>query len=47
MDILAHAQELIYHLLDVMPTPYQRQSLQALLAVFLRAWVLLYQSTVS
>ena len=37
MDILAHAQELIYHLLDGMPTPYQRQSLQALLALFLKA----------
>src|SRR6476469_5403010 len=37
MDILAHAQELIYHLLDGMPSPYQRQSLQALLALFLRA----------
>jgi hypothetical protein len=37
MDILAHAQELIYPLLDVMPTSYQRQSLQALLELFLRA----------
>src|SRR6478672_372064 len=37
MDILAHAQELIYHLLEGMPTPYQRQSLQALLELFLRA----------
>jgi hypothetical protein len=37
MDILAHAQELIYHLLEAMPSPYQRQSLQALLALFLRA----------
>jgi len=37
MDILAHAQELIYHLLDGMQTPYQRQNLQALLALFLRA----------
>jgi hypothetical protein len=37
MDILAHAQELIYHLLDGMPTSYQRQSLQALLVLFLRA----------
>ena len=37
MDILAHAQELIYHLLELMPAPYQRQSLQALLELFLRA----------
>jgi hypothetical protein len=37
MDILAHAQELIYHLLEAMPSPYQRQSLQALLELFLRA----------
>ena len=37
MDSLAHAQELIYHLLNVIPSPYQRQSLQAWLALFLRA----------
>jgi hypothetical protein len=37
MDILAHAQKLIYHLLEGMPSPYQRQSLQALLELFLRA----------
>lgn len=37
MDILAHAQELIYYLLEGMPTRYQRQSLQALLALFLKA----------
>lgn len=37
MDMLAHAQELIYHLLELMPSPYQRQSLQALLELFLRA----------
>src|SRR6478672_3508 len=37
MDILAHAQELIYHLLELMPSLYQRQSLQALLELFLRA----------
>jgi hypothetical protein len=37
MDLLAHAQELIYHLLDGMPSSYQRQSLQALLELFLRA----------
>lgn len=37
MKILAHAQELIYQLLDGMPSPYQRQSLKALLELFLRA----------
>lgn len=37
MKILAHAQELIYQLLDGMPSPYQRQSLKAMLELFLRA----------
>lgn len=37
MDTLAHAQELVYQLLELMPSPYQRQSLQALLELFLRA----------
>jgi hypothetical protein len=37
MDILAHAQDLIYQLLDRMPSPYQRESLNALLALFLKA----------
>jgi hypothetical protein len=37
MDILAHAQDLIYQLLDGMPSPYQRESLSALLALFLKA----------
>lgn len=37
MDSLAHAQDLIYQLLDGMPSPYQRESLNALLALFLRA----------
>lgn len=37
MKILAHAQELIYQLLDGMPSAYQRQSLKALLELFLRA----------
>ena len=37
MDILAHAQELIYQLLETMPSPYQRDSLNALLELFLKA----------
>ncbi|WP_370584715.1 hypothetical protein [Oculatella sp. LEGE 06141] len=37
MTILAHAQDLIYQLLDGMPSPYQRESLNALLALFLKA----------
>ena len=37
MKILAHAQELIYQLLDGMPNADQRQSLKALLELFLRA----------
>ena len=37
MKILAHAQELICQLLEGMPSPYQRQSLQAMLELFLRA----------
>lgn len=37
MKILAHAQELIYQLLDGMPSVYQRWSLKALLELFLRA----------
>jgi hypothetical protein len=37
MKILAHAQELMYQLLDTMPSAYQRQSLKALLELFLRA----------
>jgi len=37
MDTLAHAQELVYQLLELMPSPYQRQSLQAVLELFLRA----------
>lgn len=37
MQILAHAQELIYQLLEGMPSPYQQQSLKAMLALFLRA----------
>ncbi len=35
--MLAHAQELIYQLLDRMPSAYQRQSLKALLELFLKA----------
>jgi hypothetical protein len=37
MDTLAHAQELVYQLLEVMPSSYQRQSLNAFLELFLRA----------
>ncbi|MEM0980642.1 MAG: transposase [Cyanobacteria bacterium P01_H01_bin.58] len=37
MKILAHAQALIYQLLKGMPSPYQRQSLKAMLEFFLRA----------
>jgi hypothetical protein len=36
MNSLAHAQELVYQLLELMPSSYQRQSLQALLELFLR-----------
>jgi hypothetical protein len=35
--ILAHAQKLVYTLLSLMPTAYQRDSLQALLGLFLAA----------
>lgn len=35
--ILAHAQGLVYSLLGLMPSPYQRDSLQALLGLFLQA----------
>ena len=37
MDILAHAQQLIYQLLEAMPSPYQQQSLKALLELSLKA----------
>ena len=35
--ILAHAQGLVYTLLHLMPSPYQQETLQALLALFLEA----------
>jgi hypothetical protein len=35
--ILAHAQSLVYSLLSLMPSQYQRDSLQALLGLFLEA----------
>ena len=35
--ILAHAQGLVYTLLNFMPSPYQRDSLQAILGLFLQA----------
>jgi len=37
MKILAHAQDLIYQLLDGMPSQAQRQSLNAILELFLKA----------
>ncbi|WP_088889107.1 hypothetical protein [Leptolyngbya ohadii] len=36
-SILVHAQALVYTLLGLMPTAYQRDSLQALLGLFLEA----------
>ncbi|NJK39219.1 MAG: hypothetical protein HC835_17535 [Oscillatoriales cyanobacterium RM2_1_1] len=35
--ILVHAQALVYSLLDLMLSPYQRDSLQALLGLFWEA----------
>jgi hypothetical protein len=35
--ILAHAQQLVYLLLSLMPSPYQRENLQAMLGLFLEA----------
>jgi hypothetical protein len=35
--ILAHAQQLVYTLLSLMPSQYQRDNLQALLGLFLEA----------
>jgi hypothetical protein len=35
--ILVHAQTLIYSLLSLMPTTYQRDNLQAMLGLFLQA----------
>lgn len=35
--IPAHARQLVYELLELMPTPYQRASLKAMLALFLEA----------
>ena len=37
MDITIHARTLVYELLTLMPTPYQRASLKAMLALFLCA----------
>ncbi len=37
MDITIHARKLVYELLELMPSPYQRASLKALLALFLSA----------
>ena len=35
--ILVHAQTLVYSLLNLMPTAYQRDNLQAMLGLFLQA----------
>ncbi|HEY9739505.1 MAG TPA: IS701 family transposase, partial [Coleofasciculaceae cyanobacterium] len=35
--ILAHAQQLVYTLLSLMPSEYQRDNLQAMLGLFLEA----------
>jgi hypothetical protein len=37
MNITIRAHKLVYELLDLMPSPYQRSSLTAMLALFLRA----------
>ena len=37
MEILAHAQELIYQLIETIPSPYQKQSFKALLELSLKA----------
>ncbi|MBD2514172.1 hypothetical protein H6G93_03965 [Nostoc sp. FACHB-973] len=35
--MLAHAQELVYTLKELMPTQYQKDNLQAMLGLFLEA----------
>jgi len=35
--MLAHAQELVYNLLELMPTQYQKDNLEAMLGLFLDA----------
>lgn len=35
--MLAHAQELVYTLKELMPTPYQKDNLEAMLGLFLDA----------
>ena len=35
--MLAHAQELVYNLRELMPTPYQKDNLEAMLGLFLEA----------
>ncbi len=37
MTVTIHARKLVYELLDLMPTPYQRASLKAMLVLFLSA----------
>lgn len=37
MDITIHARQVVYELFALMPSPYQRSSLKAMLALFLRA----------
>lgn len=37
VSILAHAQKLVYILLSLMPSQYQRENLEAMLGLFLEA----------
>ena len=37
VSILAHAQQLVYTLLSLMPSQYQRENLEAMLGLFLEA----------
>ncbi|MBW4586598.1 hypothetical protein [Aetokthonos hydrillicola] len=37
VSILAHAQNLVYTLLSLMPSVYQRENLEAMLGLFLEA----------
>ena len=37
VSILAHAQQLVYTLLSLMPSIYQRENLEAMLGLFLDA----------
>jgi hypothetical protein len=44
--ILAHAQELVSTLSSLMPTPYQKDNLEAMLALFLERKDILYLNIV-